>query len=72
MLGWRLFNIDLIHFFLECDDDNNTSYADDTTPYYCAQDISSVISELQKIVKKISDWCRNNHMKVNPRKFHVF
>ena len=42
-----MFDIDLIELFLECDDDNITSYADDdTTPYSCAQDISSVISEL--------------------------
>ena len=46
----------------------STSYADDTNPYSCAQDISSVISELQRIVKKVFDWCRNNHMKVNPGK----
>ena len=57
--------------FLECEDDNISSYADDTTPYSCAQDISSVVSELQRITKKIFDWCRNNHMKANPEKCHV-
>ena len=57
--------------FLECEDDNITSYADDTTPYFCAQDIPSVISELQRIAKKNFDWCRNNHMKANPEKCHV-
>ena len=46
-----LFNIDLIDLFLECEDDNFTSYADDTTP--CAQDVPSVISELQEIAKNI-------------------
>ena len=51
MLGSLLFNIDLIDVFLECEDDNISSYADDTTPYSCAQDISSVISELQKLLK---------------------
>ena len=35
-------------------DDNITIYADDITPYSCAQDISSVISELQIIAKKNS------------------
>ena len=54
VLGPLLFNIDLIDLFLECEDDNISSYADDTTPYSCAQDISSVISELQRIAKKIS------------------
>ena len=52
VLGPLLFNIDLIDLFLECEDDNISSYADDTTPYSCAQDISSVISELQRIAKK--------------------
>ena len=46
--------------FLECVDDNNSSYADDTTSYSCAQDVSSVISELQRVTKKI----RNNHIKL--------
>ena len=71
MLGPLLFNIDLTDLFLECEDDNITSYADDTTPYSCAQDISSVISELQRIAKKIFDWCRNNHMKAIREKCHV-
>ena len=52
VLGPLLFNIDLIDLFLECEDDNISSYADDTTPYSCAQDISSVISELRRIAKK--------------------
>ena len=48
VLGPLLFNIDLIDLFLECKDDNISSYADDTTPYSCLQDISFVISELRK------------------------
>ena len=71
MLGLLLFNIDLIDLFLECEDDNITSYADDTIPYSCAQVISSVISKLQRIAKKNFDWCRNNHVKANPGKCHV-
>ena len=71
MLGSLLFDIDLIDLFLECDGDNITSYADDTTPYSCAQDISSVISEFQRIAEKIFDWCRNNKMKANPGKCSV-
>ena len=71
MFGPLLFNIDLADLFLECEDDNTTIYADDTTLYSCAQDLSSVISELQRIAKKIFDWCRNNPMKTNPGKCHV-
>ena len=32
VLGPLLFNIHLIELFLECEDDNISSYADDTTP----------------------------------------
>ena len=49
VLGSLLCNIDLIDLFLECEDDNISSYADGTTPYSCLQDISFVISELQRI-----------------------
>ena len=71
MLGTLLFNIDLIHLFLECEDNNINSYADDTTPYSCAEDMSSVITKLQRIVSKIFRWFGNNHMKANPGKSHV-
>ena len=37
-----LFNIDLIDLFFECDDSEIASYADNTTPYSCADDIASV------------------------------
>ena len=39
VLGPLLFNIDLTDLFLEYEDDNISSYADDTTPYSCAQNI---------------------------------
>ena len=48
-----LCNIDLIDLFVQYKVDDITSYVDDTTPYSYAQDISSVISKLQRIVKKI-------------------
>ena len=41
-----LFNIDLIDLFYEGDDSDIVSYADDTTPYSCAVDIPSVITQL--------------------------
>ena len=52
VLGKLLFNIDLIDLFLECEDDD--SYGDDTTPYFCVKHMSSVINEIQKIAQKIS------------------
>ena len=70
-LGLLLFNIDLIDVFLECEDDNITSYGEGSTPYFCAQDISSVISELRRIAKKVFECFKNNHMKAYPGKRHV-
>lgn len=66
-----MFNIDLIDLPLECGDDKVTRYADDTTRCSCTQDIFFVISELKRIAQKMFDWCKNNLMKVNPRKWHV-
>ena len=53
VFGPLLFNIDLIDVFLECEDDNFNSYADDTTPCSRAEDMSSVITELQRIANKV-------------------
>ena len=68
LLGPLLFNIDLIDMFLECEDDNINRHADDTVPYSCADDMASVITELQRIVNKIFRWFEN---KANPGKNHV-
>ena len=46
ILDRLLFNIDLIDLFYECEESNIASYADDTTPYSCARDTQTVISEL--------------------------
>ena len=43
--------------FPECDDDNINSYADDTGPYSCAEDIT-VITELQRTANKIFRWLK--------------
>ena len=71
ILGPLLFNIDLIDLFFECDDSEIASYADDTTPYSCADGIPSVITQLQSTASKLFSWFTNNYMKVNPGKFHI-
>ena len=53
ILGPLLFNIDLIDLFYECEESNIASYADDTTPYSCARDTQTVISELKSLVKSL-------------------
>ena len=63
MLGQLLFNIDLIGLFLEYEDDNISSYADDTTPYSCAEDTLSVNKKSAKnlVGKKISHLAKISH-----------
>ena len=66
-----LFNICLIDFFFECDDCKIARYADYTTTYSCADDIPSVITQLQSKAGKRFSSFTNNHMNVNPGKRHV-
>ena len=71
ILGPLLFNIDLIDLFYECEESNIASYADDTTPYSCARDTQTVISELKSISSKLFHWFQYNHLKANPGKCHL-
>ena len=57
--------------FYECEENDITNYADDTTLYSCGTDIPTVISELQAISTKVFNWFGNNHMKSNPGKCHL-
>ena len=52
--------------FCVCEDSEIENYADDTTPFACASDINTVISELQITSNKLFTWFNNNHMKVIP------
>ena len=54
ILGPLLFNIDLIDLFYECEESNIASYADDTTPYSCARDTETAISELKSLTNIFS------------------
>ena len=69
--GPLLFNIDLIDIFFICENDDIASYADDTTPYTCARDTPTVISELQSTSEKLFHWFEKNHLKANPEKCHL-
>ena len=72
VLGPVLFNINMIGLFYKCEDSNVTSYANDTTRYSCATDIPSVALELQASATKLFRWFKNNHLKPNPGKSHIF
>ena len=63
--------INMIDLFYECKDSNVASFADDTTPYFCATDIPSVAFELQASQTKLFHWLKNHHLKVNPGKSHI-
>ena len=52
--------------FYVCEDSEIENHADDTTPFACASDINTVISELQITSNKLFTWFNNNHMKVIP------
>ena len=71
ILGPLLFNINMIDLFYECEENDITNYADDTTTYSCDIHIPTVISELQDISTKVFNWFGNNHMKANPGKCHL-
>ena len=71
MLGPLLFNIDLIDLFYECEESDNASYADDTTPNSCGTDTQSAIAELQITANKLFHWSECNHLKANPCKSHL-
>ena len=53
ILGPLLFNINSIDMFHECEHADIENCADDTTPYACASDINTVISELQITASKL-------------------
>ena len=66
-----LFNIDLIDLFFICGNDDIASYADDATPYTCARDTPTVISELQSTSEKLFNWFEKNNLKANPEKRYL-
>ena len=54
VLGPLLFNINMTELYCECQENDTANYADDATPYSCATDIPTVISELFKLhIQKI-------------------
>ena len=61
----------MINLFYECEDSNVASYADDTTLYSCATDITSVALEVKASATKLFRWFKNNHFKANPGKSHI-
>ena len=71
ILGPFIFNIFIYNLFLITDDFEIANYADDTTPYVCGNDMTSVIKSLENAAEIVFTWFKNNQMEGNEDKFHV-
>ena len=71
VLGPLLFNIYLNDLFMFVTDCKICNYADDTTIYVCDDNHENVINKLKTETLLISEWFRNNYMKLNDDKCHL-
>ena len=62
ILGPLLFNIFICDLFLITDDFEMALYADDTRPYVCGKDITSVIRSLENAAEIVFIWFKNNQI----------
>jgi len=61
----------LFHFLLSSNISSNCNidlYADDSTIHHTNTDINEINMYLQESVDKVSQWCKNNNMCINPNK----
>ena len=70
VLGPLLFLIFIADLFFLNYDLDFASYTDDTTPYICGQDFSSIIKVLEPNVNKLFNWFRQNGLTANSGKTH--
>ena len=70
ILGPLLFLIFIADLFYWNYDLDFASYADDTTPYICGQDFSSIINVLEPNVNTLFNWFRQNGLIANSGKSH--
>ena len=71
-LGPLLFNIHNSDLFYDIDNCNIASYADDSTPCTSDFNLEEVIQKLELITNNSFEWLKNNHMKANADKCHLF
>ena len=65
-----LFNIFLCDLFLNMENIDIASYADDNPPYTTGNSIEEVIQKLKNAAKTFFTWFNDNQMKANPDKGH--
>ena len=72
ILGPLLFNIFLCDLFLFLHDISVANYADDNTPYCTRLKILDVLIKLENVAETLLQWFKDNRMKANPDKYHLF
>ena len=63
-----LFNISICDLFFFVEEDNVTSYADDTTPYSNVKNVVTVLENIETKGKEVFNWFSMNYLKVNPER----
>ena len=71
ILGPLLFKIYICHLFFFVEEDNVTSYADDTTPYSKGKNVVTVLENIETKGKEVFNWFSMNYLKANPGKSHL-
>ena len=69
-LGPILFIIFLFDLFYICNDLDQASYADHTTPYVCRHNYAKPIEFLVPTINNIFSWFKNNGLLANSAKSH--
>ena len=71
ILGPLLFNLFLRDLFLFIDEADIMSYAEDSTPYVCSENIDVTLEKLEEVGKVLFEWFSNNFLKANADKCHL-
>ena len=71
ILGPLLFNIYISDLFFFVEEDNVTSYDNDTTPCSNGKNVVTVLENIETRGKEVFSWFSMNYLKVNPGKFQL-
>ena len=71
ILGPLFFNIFMCDLFIFTGDYDIINYADDNTPYACAENCENVITNLKKCTETLFIWINRIFLKTNPEKSHL-
>ena len=71
ILGPYLFNIYIWDLFLFVEENNVTSYADNTTPCPNGKNVVTVLENTETKGKEVFDWFSMNYLKTNPGKSQI-